>query len=435
MAHPHSVAELATNFRPPPRVRYNAEDFGFIVGFPDGEIVLAGPEAVHLLNPGTERGSLDPHLLEHLTVPDGFHLRTPPLVWLELTRKCNLTCEHCYIDAGHARAREMSTERWIELIDEMANMGVWAVAFTGGEPTLHKDFAKLVKHSRSRDLLVGIATHGMFLTNELLAELPREGVIVSVSIDDLHTGPRGAPDPTSAAKASIIRAQEYGFLTNVMANTHRRNIDKLEDLIQWATDHGTSVRSVPMSPIGRGKLHPYLENTVEDVPKAAEFWMKECEWEHEYHTHAGLCVGSIFNYGLSLAYMTRRCSSGRYLCYVAADGTVFPCTMCAGEDIFASGSVAGRSFADVWRSDWPIRERSWSDFAAECEGCPINDDEFYCASRCPAMSHARHGRLDKCGASPFEIASAEYRTKMLNRTATGRSSNIFVRPAAAKETS
>ena len=126
--------------------------------------------------------------MERLVVQPGFHLRTPPLAWLELTRKCNLTCEHCYIDAGRKREHEMPTARWLSLLDEMASMGVWAVAFTGGEPTLHPDFATIVRHARARDLLVGIATHGMFLTEELLDAIPSRGVLISVSIDDLHEG-------------------------------------------------------------------------------------------------------------------------------------------------------------------------------------------------------------------------------------------------------
>lgn len=427
------IAELARNFRPDNRVRFNAEDFGFIVGFPTGEIVLTRPAAAAVLRPDTPRSDLKPFLLKHLDVGRGFHLRTPPLAWLELTRKCNLTCDHCYIDAGRARRDEMPTSRWFSLLDEMAAMGVWAVAFTGGEPTLHPDFAEIVRHARSHELLVGIATHGMFLTDELLDAIPNRGVLISVSIDDLHEGRRGHSVSREAAKAAILRAQDRGFLTNVMTNTHRRNRDGLEDLIRWAKANGTSVRSVPVSPIGRGKRHPHLENTVEDVAVAARFWLDECLWEHEYHTHAGLCVGTIFNYGLSLAYMTRRCSSARYLCYVAADGTLFPCTMCAGENLFAAGSIADRPFAEVWRGHWPIRDHSWDDFAATCAGCRINRPEYYCASRCPAMSFARHGHFNQCGASEFEIESTILRTKMLNTTETGLQSNRPTDPPSLRD--
>lgn len=412
------TAAAPSGIRPRRRVRFNSEYFGFIVGFPDGEIVLAEPTAMQVLHEQVSREELEPHLLAELDVAEGFHLGTPVLMWVELTRKCDFACPHCYIDGGLRRQVELPTERWFSLLDEMAGMGVWGVAFTGGEPTLHPAFADLVRHARDLDLLVGIATHGMFLNEELLASLPRDGVIVSVSIDDLHVRRRGLDSPTEMAKEAILRAQEHGFLTNVMTNTHRLNIDKLPALIAWAEDNGISVRSVPFSPLGRGKQRRDLENVAADVPTAAEFWVRECEWEHEYHSQAGLCVGSIFNYGLTLAYMTRRCASGRYLGYLAADGTMFPCTMCAGEQIFAAGSVAERPFAEVWREEWEIRRYSWENFAETCEGCPINDPRYYCAARCPAMSHARHDTYFDCGASEFEILSAIERTAMLEQAGT-----------------
>jgi len=321
----------------------------------------------------------------------------------------------------------MPTDRWHTLLDEIADMGVWAVAFTGGEPTLHPAFAELVCHARDRDLLVGIATHGLFLTDKLLESLPRDGVIISISIDDLHMHRRGEELSSSHGPAAILRARAHGFLTNIMTNTHRQNINHLSDLMEWAERHGVSIRSVPFSPIGRrAKLRRDLENGSEDVEQAARFWIRECEWEHEYHAKAGLCVGAIFNYGLSLAYMTRRCSSGRFLGYVAADGTMFPCTMCASEEIFSPGSVRERPFAEVWRDEWEIRHYSWDNFATTCDGCVINGPRYYCASRCPAMSHARHGNYFSCGASEFEILSTVHRTALLEQTTTGRASNLPV---------
>jgi MoaA/NifB/PqqE/SkfB family radical SAM enzyme len=270
-----------------PRVRFNPEYFGFIVGFPDGEIVLSSHAAMRVLHGQVTKEELSPYLLPSFEVVEGFHLGAPLLVWFELTRRCDLACPHCYINGGRRRQNEMPDQRLFELLDEMADFGVWGVAFTGGEPTLHPAFVDLVRHARSRDLLVGVATHGMRLTDELLGGLPREGVIISVSIDDLHVGRRGHDVSTERAKDAILRAQAHGFLTNVMTNTHRLNIGRLGEMMRWAEDNGVSVRSVPFSPLGRGKLHRDLENTKEDVEAAAEFWIRECEWEHEYHRRAG----------------------------------------------------------------------------------------------------------------------------------------------------
>lgn len=404
----------------PQRPLYNKEYFGYLVGYPQGDIVLAAPSARELLEAGAGLSELEPHLLKELEVRPGFYLETPPLVWLELTRRCNLTCAHCYIDGGKARDNEMSSKEFYAVIDELADMGVWAIAITGGEPTLHPEFVDLVKYARSKNLLVGIATNGMFLTDEILGALPREGVIISVSLDDLHIGGRNPNSDFRVASRAILKSQELGFHTNIMTNTNRKNIDKLDALVGWARRHGVSVRSVPFSPLGRGKaVAQELENSVDDVHKAAKFWLQECEWEHQYHRKVGLCVGSIFNYGLSLAYMTRRCSSGRYLAYICADGTVYPCTMCAGEKILSPGNIREGGFARLWRSKWEIRQYSWDNFASACDGCVINSPAYYCASRCPAMSHARNAKLFGCGASPFEIMSTIVRTSMLERSPLG----------------
>jgi radical SAM protein with 4Fe4S-binding SPASM domain len=394
-------------------VRFNEEYFGYIAGYPEGDIILAKPSAGPLLERGAPRAALEPHLLETLEIREPFHLDTPPLVWLELTRRCNLTCAHCYIEGGAARENEMPASEFYRLLDEFADMGVWAVALTGGEPTLHPEFGNLVRHARARNLLVGVATNGMFLTPSLLDSLPRDGVIISVSLDNLHID--GSHDFDVATKA-ILRSQDAGFLTNIMTNSNRESIHHLAGLMNWAESHGVSVRSVPFSPLGRGKRHRELENTTGDVDLAAKFWMRECEWEHEYHKKAGLCVGLIFNYGLSLAHMTGRCSSGRFLCYVCADGTVFPCTMCAGEEILSPGNVRGRPFAEFWRDPWQIRRFSWANFKDTCTGCVINEPRYYCSSRCPAMSHARNGRLFGCGASDFEKLSVITRTALLERS-------------------
>jgi len=403
-----------------PSAKFNQEYFGYIAGFPDGQICLFDHRAGAGLQHGAPFEDLQQFLLEELEVRPGFHLNSPLLVWFEITRRCNLSCPHCYIDAGQPREGEMTSSEILRLLEEMADMGVWAVTFTGGEPTMHPDFARFVQFARSKGLLVGIATNGMFLSEALLAQLPRDGVIISVSLDNLHImNPRDANSDFKVAARAILRSRQMGFLTNVMTNTHKGNIDHVDSLLDWAKENRVSVRSVPFSPLGRGQQHLELENTPGDVQRAASFWVREKEWEHAYHNKSGLCVGTIFDYGETLGYLTRRCPSGRYLCYVASNGTVFPCTSCAATKILSPGTVIGKSFSSLWRSEWEIRRYSWDNFKSTCEGCVINRPEYYCASRCPAMSYARHGNFFSCGASNFQIQSTIVRTAMLQASNLG----------------
>ena len=48
------------------------------------------------------------------------------LIAINLTRRCNLACEHCYLDADTLRdgsKDELSTEEVCHLLDEVVNCG------------------------------------------------------------------------------------------------------------------------------------------------------------------------------------------------------------------------------------------------------------------------------------------------------------------------
>jgi radical SAM protein with 4Fe4S-binding SPASM domain len=399
-----------TNGTPFVMVRYNKEYFGFIAAWPDGEINLLQDSAEPLLNLGATSSELAEHKLTHLQVSDNFHLSSPIFVWLELTRKCNLTCPHCYISAGEPRSNELSEADFYRILDQMAELGVWGVAITGGEPTLHESFAKIVNRAIEIGLLVGVATNGTFLTRTLLDSLPREGVIINVSYDNLHIRDKASRADFKLVERAILLANSMGFRTNIMTNTNKANLGELEWLVEWSKNNGTSVRSVPFTPVGRGGNYPELENSVEDVDRIAKFWQAEKLWEREYHEAVGLCVGKIFDYTETLGYFTRRCSSGRSSCYISADGTVYPCTPCAAESLFSPGSLANQTLEDLWLSHWEIREFSWDNYVETCRGCAISDESYYCTYRCPAFSFARHGTFTSCGASEFQIVSQVVRS-------------------------
>jgi MoaA/NifB/PqqE/SkfB family radical SAM enzyme len=71
----------------------------------------------------------------------------PYLIALNLTKRCNLKCDHCYLDATTKSAGgndELSTEECYKLIDQIAevNRGCLLV-ITGGEPLSVLTFSTL----------------------------------------------------------------------------------------------------------------------------------------------------------------------------------------------------------------------------------------------------------------------------------------------------
>ena len=75
------------------------------------------------------------------------------LLAINLTRRCNLACAHCYLDAKILRAGdadELGTAEVEALLDDVATLGHGTmVVLTGGEPLLRKDLEILIRQGDS----------------------------------------------------------------------------------------------------------------------------------------------------------------------------------------------------------------------------------------------------------------------------------------------
>lgn len=407
---PDTVAQLPEHARP--LVRYRPESFGYLAAFPDGSVGMYGESVAPLLAAGRTYEECRPHLLTTLEVPTDFHFAAPLLGWIEITRKCNLRCPHCFVEGGLPRRSELSTGRIMRLLDEWAEMGVFSVVVTGGEPTIHRDFIAIVRHAHELGFTVGIATNGMPLTDKLLSRLPHDDVIISVSIDEVHGQGRTRESDFDFATRRILAIRDRGFNTSIMTTTTHDNIGRLDQIISWAVDNDVSLRSVPFVPMGRGMLFRELQNTTADVETAARFWLAEEQWERVRDRRLGLCTGKVFNFLLTMVFATRRCMSGRGLCYVDSSGDVYPCTTCSGNRVLSAGNIQLQDFGDVWHGDWDIRRITWRNFARACEGCPINDDKYFCTGRCPSSSYSYHRTFDECGMTDFLRRSVHRREEL-----------------------
>ena len=72
-------------------------------------------------------------------------------LWLEITKKCNLRCEHCYVGAGShlPLLEDMTIRQWVKVINEGYEEGCRSIQFIGGEPILHPDLDILLRTART----------------------------------------------------------------------------------------------------------------------------------------------------------------------------------------------------------------------------------------------------------------------------------------------
>jgi radical SAM protein with 4Fe4S-binding SPASM domain len=109
--------------------------------------------------------------------------RCPEEVTFELTYGCNLRCVHCYNPTHRALPHELSAVEVLRILDQLANFGVLAVTFTGGEPCIRPDVGEILRYARLRGFIIYLLTNATRVTRSFAALLKEVGVDqVNVSI-------------------------------------------------------------------------------------------------------------------------------------------------------------------------------------------------------------------------------------------------------------
>lgn len=109
----------------------------------------------------------------------------PLLTQVVVTRRCNLKCAYCNEYDRHSAP--VPRERIERTIDRVAALHTRALAFTGGEPTLHPELPALVAHAAARIAKVSITTNGYKLNLPLVEALGDAGLSrMQLSMDGLH---------------------------------------------------------------------------------------------------------------------------------------------------------------------------------------------------------------------------------------------------------
>ncbi len=175
----------------------------------------------------------------------------PYVVSWNLTYRCNLACEHCYLDAGgtpqvgtenFADRSELGTEECFRVIDDIAAFAPECVTIlTGGEPLLRRDILEIVKRASERGLWVVVGTNGVKITENVAKRLAEAGARgLSLSLDaldpDRHDGfrkVRGAWRNTVEG-AEILNRTGLPFIVQTTAGSH--NLGELDAIADFAHD-------------------------------------------------------------------------------------------------------------------------------------------------------------------------------------------------------
>lgn len=169
----------------------------------------------------------------------------------ELTPRCNLNCEMCYIHMSPAEeskiGTERSTEEWIQLGRKAVDAGMIYLLLTGGEPLLRKDFCTIYTELAQMGILISLNTNATLMSEEMIrclsAHLP-EKVNVTLYGASSVTYQKVCGDAGGYEKAihGIRMLKAAGIPVSINTTFTKNNAKDMEDIVSFAKQEHIPIR-------------------------------------------------------------------------------------------------------------------------------------------------------------------------------------------------
>jgi radical SAM protein with 4Fe4S-binding SPASM domain len=329
-------------------------------------------------------------------------------VW-ELTLACDLACRHCGSRAGKARPSELTTEECLDVVRQLAELGVKEVSLIGGEAYLRDDWVEIIAAITTRGMLANLTTGGRGMTEERARAAYAAGLRdASVSLDGLevsHDRLRGVEGSFRSALDAMRHLADAGIVVNNNTQINRLTMPDLPELLEVLIQHGSHAWQLQLTvPMGRAVDEPDVLLQPYDLLALFPLLptLKRRADEAGLFIWRGNNLGYFGPYESEIAAWMpdghcKGCGAGQTLIGIEADGIVKGCPSLSTEK-WAAGNVKDAPLLDIWERGGPIRytrDRTVDDLWGFCRGCYYADT---CRAGCTWMSDML---LGKPGNNPY----------------------------------
>lgn len=311
-------------------------------------------------------------------------------MWLELTNACNLSCTHCYAEAGESYANELSLTQWKEILEEGARLGAKKVLFTGGEPTLYPGLTDLVEHARYCQLKeIEVLTNATCLEDGILEQWAALGVKVALSFysynPETHDSITRKPGSFRRMVQGIKAILTHKIPVRVGILLMRDNFSHLEGTMEFLNGLGLKAEEIE---------YDYVRPTGRGVEEAALLGKNVCRKVSPSRT---LPAPEEGQWACGERFAQDTCWKGRIA--ISSEGEIYPC-------VFARQLSVGRfpemGLEEIVRGQG--LQRLWQINLEEVETCKDCELRYGCFD-CRALAQTTTGDLlsknPRCQYNPY----------------------------------
>lgn len=292
-----------------------------------------------------------------------------PLVVWNTTNRCNLRCQHCYLDAeDRDYSGELTNEQAREFIYDLADLKAPVLLFSGGEPLLRRDLFELGRLAADLGLRPVLSTNGTLITIEKAQKILDAGFqYVGVSIDGgqvIHDRFRAKEGAFTQALQGISNAAKVGLKTGIRFTVNRLNQEDLNEVLEVVEREGIPRFCMyHLVYSGRGRELANLDTSKEEkrqimeniVSRTLDLYKRGVEVEiltTDNHADGVFLYNYVLTHQperakeiLTLLEMHGGCSAGTKFANVDPQGNVHPCQFWQH---YTLGNVKERKFSEIW---------------------------------------------------------------------------------------
>lgn len=288
----------------------------------------------------------------------------PRLVAWEITKRCKMGCVYCRASASAtAYPGELSTQKCIQIIDEISLSGPCVLILSGGDPLLREDVFEIAKYATFKKLKVVMAVNPDTLNEDKLEQIEESGVRrISISLDGaepkVHDELRGVPGAFSRAKKAMELTASMGVEFQINTTVGRYNYHQIPRIMDVAvkmgaksfhpfflvpTGRGENLRDEEISPLDYEHILTYLAQNLEKFPLEIK---ATCAPHYYRILHQ---QGKLRTKDEKSAPRATGCLGGISFCFISNVGEVQPC----GYLQVKAGDLRMESFGKIW-SESPV---------------------------------------------------------------------------------
>lgn len=329
-------------------------------------------------------GACPVHELDlEIVAPFSQHPSAPYRMDLALTYRCNNDCSHCY-NARERTFPELSTQAWYSILDQLWDIGIPHIVFTGGEPTLRADLPELIAHAERNGQITGINTNGRRLSDpayvQTLVDAGLDHLQITFeshipAVHDRMVNCQGAWKQTTAGLQNALQKRLYVMTNTTMLQENSSALPETLDFLGKLGVPTIGLNALIYSGRGASVGTGLPEEALPPLLAAAREYTDRYHQRLIWYTPTEYCRFDPMQLELGI----KGCTAAMYNMCIEPNGDVLPCQ--------SFYTPVGNLTRDSWETVWnhtlcqDLRQRKY--IQEKCTDCALLNE---CGGGCPLHS-------------------------------------------------